>query len=63
MTETAIVEATRRLEQFEKDELRRRQQWEARIASLHALRTPLMIASAVLAVGLGASIAYRWMRR
>jgi hypothetical protein len=63
MTETAIVEATRRLEQFEKDEILRRQQWEARIASLRALRTPLMIAGSVLAVGVGASIAYRWMRR
>ncbi len=63
MTETAIVEATRRLEQFEKEEILRRQQWEARIANLHALRTPLMIAGAVLAVGLGASLAYRWMRR
>jgi hypothetical protein len=63
MTETAIVEATRRLEQFEKDELRRRQQWEARIANLRAMRTPLMIAGGVLAVGVGASIAYRWMRR
>lgn len=63
MTETAIVEATRRLEQFEKDEILRRQQWEARISSLRALRTPLMIACSVLAVGVGASIAYRWMRR
>jgi hypothetical protein len=63
MTETAIVEATRRLEQFEKEEILRRQQWEARIASLRALRTPLMIAGSVLAVGVGASIAYRWMRR
>ncbi len=63
MTETAIVEATRRLEQLERDEIRRRQQWEARIASLRALRTPLMIAGAVVAVGVGASIAYRWMRR
>jgi hypothetical protein len=63
MTETAIVEATRRLEQLEKEEILRRQQWEARITSLRALRTPLMIAGSVLAVGVGASIAYRWMRR
>jgi hypothetical protein len=63
MTETAIVEATRRLEQFEAEDLRRRQQWEARIASLRALRTPLMIVGGVLAAGVGASIVYGWMRR
>ncbi len=63
MTETAIVEATRRLEQFEKDELRRRQEWEARLRTIRALRRPLMIAGGVLAVGVGVSVAYRWMRR
>ena len=63
MTATAIVEATRRLEQFEEDELRRRQVWEARLRNIRALRTPLMIAGGVLAVGVGVSVAYRWMRR
>jgi hypothetical protein len=63
MTETAIVEATRRLEQFNKEEILRRQQWEARVASLGALRTPLMMAGAMLAAGIGASIVCRWMRR
>lgn len=63
MTATAIVEATRRLEQFEEDELRRRQEWEARLRTIRALRTPLMIASGVLAVAVGVSVAYRWMRR
>ena len=63
MTGAVIVEAIRRLEHFEKEEIRRRQQWEARFAALDRLRTPLMIAGSVLAVGVGASIAYRWMRR
>lgn len=63
MTETALVEATRRLEQFEKDELRRRQEWEARVRTIRALRTPLMVASGVLAVAVGVSVAYRWMQR
>lgn len=63
MTGAVIVEAIRRLEHFEKEEIRRRQQWEARFAALDRLRTPLMVAGGVLAVGLGACIAYRWMRR
>lgn len=62
-SETAIAELTRRLEHFEKEEIRRRQRWEARLSNLRALRIPLIIVSSALAVGIGASIAYRWVRR